>query len=112
MAKYVWDTIREQEFCEEIYNAYKKALEERRKDLEEAKNKKQKLKDEVAEKYVMWKIALDIDKNSKIKQKDCYSDLNETLNEYEEYCSVPSNIEKEARLQSEIEWLEREMNKR
>lgn len=112
MKEYVWNEVREQEFCAEIYNAYKKILEERKNSLKELQNEKQKLKDEVAEKFVKWKIVLDADKKLESELKDYYSDLNEALNKYEEYCNFSSNIGKEARLQSEIKWLERAINKK
>lgn len=109
MQKYAWNSIKEQEFSEELKYAYRKILEEKQAKLEELRTEKQELKNTVAEAAVRWKLSYEFDKNLQTKTEEKYRDLGKAIEKYEKYEQNSEKICEEHRLTSEIEWLRKQI---
>lgn len=111
MNKYVWTNIYEQEFQKEIKNVCIEMMKSKKNELAEMQKIEDELKKQVAEKAVQWKISVELDKNAKTRIERCYSELNQALAKHDEYMKCQENIAKRSHLQSEIELLERYIEK-
>lgn len=109
MQKNTWNSIKEQEFSEELKYAYRKILEEKQAKLEELRTEKQELKNTVAEAVVHWKLSSEFDKNLQTKTEEEYKKLGKALEKYEQYEQNNEKICEEYRLTSEIEWLRKQI---
>lgn len=109
MQKNTWNSIKEQEFSEELKYAYREILEEKQAKLEELRTEKQELKNTVAEAVVHWKLSSEFDKNLQTKTEEEYKKLGKALEKYEQYEQNNEKICEEYRLTSEIEWLRKQI---
>lgn len=109
MQKNTWNSIKEQEFSEELKYAYRKILEEKQAKLEELRTEKQELKNTVAEAVVHWKLSFEFDKSLQIKIEEMYEKLTNALEKYEQYEKNNEKKHMESRLKAEIEWLENQL---